>query len=248
MTPEEFVKIGFNVNEAKVYVALLKYGRADVKTLVKELGFHKNIVYDNLNKLLDKAIISYIVEDNRKVFFVESPDSLNEFIERKQKELDDEKKVVQHLVEDIKTVKTKTLEIEDATILRGKKAVKKVMDEIYNTVTHYRCFGAPIESSLIMGDSFWARYHLIHEERNIKSQIIMNSSMKKKAEQMEKFPHQDVRFMESGVEPLTETMITDDRVSLIVWVDNPIVIDIKNKQVIESYQKFFDLLWEQSKE
>ena len=47
MKAEDFIELGFNKNEAKVYLALIKFGKADARLLIEETKFHKNIIYDN---------------------------------------------------------------------------------------------------------------------------------------------------------------------------------------------------------
>jgi len=66
MNYEEFIDLGFNRNEAKVYLALARYGHATANEIIKATKFHKNIVYDNLEKLIDKGLVSYITEIRRK--------------------------------------------------------------------------------------------------------------------------------------------------------------------------------------
>ena len=77
----DFIKLGFNKNEAIVYMSLIKFGKADANRLIKDTKFHKNIVYDNLEKLIDKGLITFVIEEGRKVFTVASPRMLPEYFE-----------------------------------------------------------------------------------------------------------------------------------------------------------------------
>ena len=61
-------KLGLNKNEAKVYFGLLKKGQATASELVKSVGVHRNIIYDNLEKLIDKGLVSYVVEGTKRRF------------------------------------------------------------------------------------------------------------------------------------------------------------------------------------
>ena len=67
MEIENLVELGFNKNEAIVLLALLKVGKSDANQIIKATKFHKNIVYDNLEKLIDKGLITFIKEKGRKV-------------------------------------------------------------------------------------------------------------------------------------------------------------------------------------
>ena len=70
------IKLGFNKNEAKVYLALIEFGKADAGQIIAETKFHKNIVYDNLDKLIDKGLVSFIIENKKKIFQIASSNSL----------------------------------------------------------------------------------------------------------------------------------------------------------------------------
>ena len=56
MDPKKLEKLGLNRNEAEVYVDLLKLGQTSAGELIRRTGFHRNIVYDNLEKLIDLLV------------------------------------------------------------------------------------------------------------------------------------------------------------------------------------------------
>lgn len=75
---------------------------------------------------------------------------------------------------------------------------------------------------------------------------MFNESLKEwKAE--EKYKLVEVRYTKRGFEPLTETIIRNDKIGLIIWTEKPIGILIHNKAAAESYDKFFEVLWKASK-
>src|SRR3989338_8349569 len=47
---QELIKLGFNKNEAKVYLSLANLGKTNASQIIKDTKFHKNIVYDNQEK------------------------------------------------------------------------------------------------------------------------------------------------------------------------------------------------------
>ena len=89
MEETDLEKLGLNKNEAKVYLALIYKGQATAQELVKSVGVHRNIVYDNLEKLIDKGLVS-VINDNKKVFIAEKPSAIIEFLESKKSIIDKE--------------------------------------------------------------------------------------------------------------------------------------------------------------
>ena len=39
------------------------------------------------------------------------------------------------------------------------------------------------------------------------------------------------------------TIIRNDKVGILIWTEKPIGILIHNKAVVDSYEKFFEILW-----
>ncbi len=62
-----------------------------------------------------------------------------------------------------------------------------------------------------------------------------------------KYPLSTVRYTKAGFEPLSETIIRNTYVGIIIWTEKPLGFLIKNKVAAESYNTFFELLWKNGK-
>ncbi|MBS3118436.1 hypothetical protein J4417_02015 [Candidatus Woesearchaeota archaeon] len=58
-----------------------------------------------------------------------------------------------------------------------------------------------------------------------------------------KYLKSEVRYTKVGFEPLTETIIRNDKIGLIIWTEKPIGILIHNQIAANSYDKFFKMIW-----
>src|SRR3989344_8158703 len=124
MNVEELIKLGFNKNEALVYLSLLKFVRVDANHIIKDTKFHKNIVYDNLDKLMDKGLVTFIIEEGRKVFQVAPPNMLVQLFEEDEKTIMKRKELAFKLAENIKKIIKKVPEKQEAAIYKGIKGIK----------------------------------------------------------------------------------------------------------------------------
>ena len=70
ITLQNLTKLGLNQNEAKVYLSLLKFGKSDAHQIIKDTKFHKSIVYDNLDKLINKGLVTYIIDGKKRIFSI----------------------------------------------------------------------------------------------------------------------------------------------------------------------------------
>ena len=102
-------RIGLSEAEIKVYLSLLKLGKANVTKLAEESGVHRTNIYSILDKLKEMGLVSYFNEDNKMKFKVtdvknllnytkESEEAISSLIPdlKEIQETDKEKKAVLH--------------------------------------------------------------------------------------------------------------------------------------------------------
>ena len=238
----DFIKLGFNRNEAIVYLSLIRFRKADARQIIQDTKFHKNIVYDNLEKLIDKGLVSFIIEGGRKVFFMLKSKTISSYFEEQKEEINEKIKLAKEIEERIIKSTKNISEKQEAEIYRGIKAVKSFYNETLQSGDYF-VFGAPQESIDIMGIDFWKNYNLKKTQKNIKSYMIFNPSIKDFGEKISN-KNTKVRYFNNNFEPKTEIHIQGDIVAIIVWIKEPLIFKIKNKTVSESYRKYFDFLWD----
>ena len=246
MNINDLKKIGLSKSEATLYLTLLKLGASDVQKLIEETGFYKPNTYDALERMCEKGIISKIVEGKKRVYQLQNPNSLVEFIQKKKSEVEEQENIAQQLAKQVELKKKHTIAPETAVVLRGIAGVKQIYSEIVNEKLDYLVFGGPKESVDLIGSYYWENLHAKQKEFGIKAKMIFHKSLRNWAEIV---PNKliDLRFFGDKFEPLTETTIYGTKVAFVVWTDKPIVTIINNEHVANSYRLIFDLLWKSSK-
>jgi HTH-type transcriptional regulator, sugar sensing transcriptional regulator len=76
--------LGLSSGEARVFLSLLKIGSARVGQIVKESNVSYSKVYDVLDRLSSKGLVSHIILGNVKYFNAVEPYRLEEYIKRKE--------------------------------------------------------------------------------------------------------------------------------------------------------------------
>jgi sugar-specific transcriptional regulator TrmB len=246
MNETELIALGFNRNEAKVYLSLIKYGGADANTIIKDTKFHKNIVYDNLEKLIDKGLVAFIIEDGVKLFQLAPPHMLVQFFAEKKQEAEENEKKALSLSRQISAVSKEVRSIQKAVVYRGIKGVRAFYSELLEAKKDYVVFGAPKESVDIMGEHFWLNLTEKSKENRIKQKMIFNSSLR---DYGKKVSHSlnEIRYFDDDFEPFTETNIQGGQVAIIVWTKEPVIFLIQDKIVADNYRKYFEDMWKRSK-
>lgn len=236
---------GLNTNEIIVFEALVTLGGSFAKDLIKHTKFHKNIIYDNLYKLQEKGLVSEIIIDNKKYFQCEDPESIEEFIQNKQKEFQEYDQDIKQLKSQIKENKEKP----SSTITRmftGIQGVKQIFSHELQVGEDYFVIGAPKESVELLGEHFWSNFIQKQKVKKMKGKIIFNESLRKFSKTIQSDIN-EIRFLERSHEPLTEICIFDKYVATIVWSKEPVGTLIESEQVAKSYKAYFQMLWKNAK-
>lgn len=245
MEYQELIKLGFNKNEALVYLSLIKFKKADANQLIKDTKFHKNIVYDNLEKLIDKGLVTFILEEGRKSFQLAPSNMLIQFFEEQEEEIKEKKEKAIEFSKEIDKLAEKAKTVQEAQIYRGVKGIKAFYNQTLNG-GEMSVFGAPQASVDIMGELFWTSYETKRAKNKINARLIFNPSLRDYGKTLNK-KVSEIRYFHQSFEPLTETHIQDDKVAIMVWTDEPFLFLIKSKEVANSYRKFFENMWKQAK-
>ncbi len=94
--------IGLTRNEIKVYLALLSLGSTTSGPLIKQTGLHTSKVYDSLERLSEKGIVSHYLEDNSKHFKAVDPVRLKDFLAEKKKKITQQEAEIMKITKDEK--------------------------------------------------------------------------------------------------------------------------------------------------
>src|SRR3989338_6519603 len=91
-------KIGLSKGEISVYLALLRLGQTTAGKIVDESKVTRSKIYDILERLKNKGLVSYITKNATKHFSAASPNNIIEYLNKKEQEIQEEKKTVLELL------------------------------------------------------------------------------------------------------------------------------------------------------
>jgi sugar-specific transcriptional regulator TrmB len=91
-------QLGLTNGEARVYLSLLKIGSSKVGPIVRDSHVSYSKVYDILERLSLKGLVSYVTIGKIKHFNAVEPYRLQDYIQRKEEQLSTQKKIVDQIV------------------------------------------------------------------------------------------------------------------------------------------------------
>jgi len=231
--------IGLTNAEIKVYLSLLELGTATASPIIEKSGLQSSVVHMTLNKLIDKGFVSFVKEGKRNNYQASDPKHISEYIEEKKENFE---KILPQLLAKQRTAKQKP----ETITFKGIRGIKELLYDLLDTGgKEHHTFGST-KNSLILGDVWWVAYHRKRAQNGIYAKLLFNESLKSWAES-KPYAKTELRYTKEGFEPLTETIIRNDKIGIIIWTEKPIGILIHNKDGAESYDKFFQVLWEAAK-
>lgn len=245
MDSEELEKIGLNKNEAKVYFGLLKKGQANAAELVKILGVHRNIVYDNLEKLIEKGFVSYITDGTKRKFIAESPEAIIDFLEEKEKEAKKKTEIAKKFVPEINKILNTSRWKKEAHMFRGVKGIKKILMEILTT-KEYWVIGISNASVEILGETFWTNFNIKVKSKKIREHLLFNHDFKNIVN-IEPSKLRTHRILPKELTQVTEIIIFNNKVAITVYSDEPTGIVIEDPEVFKTFKQQFEFLWKIAK-
>ncbi|MBT4531384.1 hypothetical protein HOC29_00015 [archaeon] len=227
--------LGFTNAEIKVYLALLELGVSTAGPIIDKSKLQSSVVHSTLNKLINKGFVSFVKQGQRNHYQAANPKNISEYIDEKKKEFEN---LLPELIQKQQFAKEKS----QVTSFKGIKGIRELLYELLEAGGKEHHTLGSSKNSLIMGDAFWLNYHRKRASKGIKAKLLFNESLKQWTD-INKYPKAEYKFTKIGFEPLTETIIRNDKIGIIIWTELPIGILIHNKAAAESYDKFWDVMW-----
>jgi sugar-specific transcriptional regulator TrmB len=223
--------IGLTNAEIKVYIALLELGTSTAGPI---------IVHMTLNRLVERGLVSFITAGQRRHYQASNPKHIIQYIDEKKERFNE---LLPALLQKQNEAKAKP----EVVSFKGIKGIKELLYELLDAGgKEHHTFGSTKES-LMLGGPWWVTYHMKRAEQGIHAKLLFNESLKSWKAEI-KYPKSEVRYTAIGFEPLTETIIRNDKIGILIWTKKPVGVLIHNAAAALSYDSFFKMLWKQAKE
>ncbi len=226
--------LGLTKIESKVYLTLLKIGMNKAGKISKEAQLNRTTTYGALKSLLDKGLVSYVIQSNRKWFKATNPKYILELIKEKEEEAE---KILPKLIYMYKSPK----EEHQVTLYYGYKGVKSVFQDILRTGKTVYVIDAEGQFSERMP------YYAPHYKKEIEKKKIKIKHIVRRGVDINPTKTTLIRYIPKKTKSQSVIDIYGDKVAIIVWSEPPEAVVIKNKTAAESFRSYFEILWKNAK-
>jgi len=239
----ELEQIGLNKSEIKVYLALLKIGASTSGPIIKESRTANSKVYEVLEKLIQKGLVSHFVKENVKYYKATNPKMLLDYLEERKIEIEKEKNKISKLMPSLIAFSKEKEEDKEAVIYSGRRGVKTAFTNLVDELNEGEevhimgvyDFGKQFLSSAL-------HFQKIRSRKKIKAKFLINSEAKDIANKFKKYPPVEIKFLPKGVFTPAIFLIYNDKVIINLAKEMTFFV-LKSKSAKEAFDSYFNLLW-----
>jgi len=241
MNPKLLQEIGLTNSEITVYTTLLKTGSIKVGELMKEISLHRSRVYEAINRLSDKGLVSYVIKENVKYFEAADPERLLEYINEQKERLNEKEKSIKKIIPELKRQISPLRPHAEAHVLVGKEGFKTMRKDVLKQGKDIYLIGAVGKEDRFLR-YFFPNFDRLRVKNKIRWKILYDHEVRGKP--ITKLELMETKFLPKEYSTPSVINIYADRVVNVLWKgDNPICFMVINKEIADSYRKWFELLW-----
>jgi len=211
--------------------------------LAKKLDLHRGYIYDVLNKLIEKGFVSVIKLNGKKHFEAVPPANILGYIEEQKNKFEEYEKDFKKTLPELESLRKYNKSDQNVMLFEGKEALKNIFENLLVKNQEILVFGAagifPREME---------HYYFNWNQRRVKNKVSLKIIYnKRKIADLETSPEEtkyvEKRILDFDEQSPASTMISGEKVVLIIWIDKPIITLIESKEVANLYKKYFENSW-----
>jgi len=225
------VELGLSEGESAVYLALLRLGESQVNKIKIHTKMHRTTIYDFLDSLAKKGLVSYVIRNNVKFFAAADPSHLDNLVKEKKEHLDE---ILPTLLR-LSQLEKKSIRVD---VCDGTEGMKTLLNRMLQRKGEFLAFGIDERQWENMFPHLIKSYFKKEESLSLKERLITQKGIEFVYEKKNlAYRYIDKRFFS----PIP-TAIFDRCVAFVIWEPLTIII-IDNKDLADAYKKHFELLW-----
>jgi HTH-type transcriptional regulator, sugar sensing transcriptional regulator len=241
---EELVALDLTSGEARVYTSLLRLGPSKVGAIVRESRVSYSKVYDVLERLGGKGLVSHVLIGKVRHFSAAEPYRLHDYIRKKEESLQGEKQMADRLIPGLLKYagagKRNSAEIFIG--LKGLRTAYEILlkDAKQGDVLRYFY---PLEGYHEIASPFYSRLYLFQKQKKLDERGI-GTTVFKKSDHYKKLKIANMRFVSFPLPGTTD--IFGDKMLIIAWESTTGIL-ISSKEITDHFKQYFDSIWKLAK-
>ena len=240
MLNKELEKIGLTQKEASIYLACLELTEATIGDIAKKSGVKRTTVYDIIDSLKEKGLVSSITKNKKLFYYAESPKKL-------ENTLDEKKRLLENMMPELFSIANKIDKKPKIKYFEGPEGMKDVFRDTLNYPDQEILSWFPQKTSIDVGKTFFYEEYF---PKRIKKKIWVRA-IAPKTEEMREYGEKDqkelrqTRFIEKEkFNSEVNIQLYGGYKTMIIGFDEEIGIIIESKKIYTALKSMFEIMWE----
>lgn len=238
-TENALKEYGLTEKEIKVYLSLLPLGSINLQEIAKRVDFPRTTVYNTLNYLHQKGLISKIVKKNVTYFEAVEPKKLLDNLEQR-------KNLIKKALPQLEVLKSTIKESSNVEIYEGSRGLFTVLSDIFKVKQEVCYFGSYSLSVEVLKHQP-EHFRTIRLERKIPARIVIDTYDEETFHKKEYKKITKIRFLDSLKDFPCMIFIYGNKVALYTLKKDLVGMIIKNKEAAEAMRLVFETYWHSGK-
>ena len=239
-------ELGLTKSEIKVYLSLLEIGESSTGKIVDKAKVSSSKIYEIMDKLIQKGLVSYIIKSGVKYFESAQPNRLLDYISEKEKKLEIQKEKIKKILPELELKKKLSNYKSQATIYKGYKGLETAFFESLDLLKaneELLVIGIPNRSEI--SNRFFVKFAKERQRRKIKSRATINEIARGELQTLKKNLYSlKLKYIQQTM-PAAINIFKDRIIIFPEEKDEIILFVIDNKEIAEGFRVQFELLWNQ---
>lgn len=254
MFQDQLQQFGLTKTQSAALNYLLEFGEAKARDIAKNIHHPRGVVYKSLDELLEMDLIEKNDKERRvSVFSAKHPRNLEKLLEKKEREISQDKKIFEEVLPSLVSNYNLTLNKPGVKFYEGEEGMEKILDDTLNSKTEILLF---INTESMEKEEKFQKINEEYKRKRIKKGV------KKRILRVGKKPEMTFGTRDDKYEAVTEIryleknslafksdiQIYDGKIShQIIDQGQTVSILVEDKNIYQMNKAWFEMLWEIAK-
>ena len=247
MDIELLEEIGLTKSEIKVYLALLELGLSTTGPIVDKSGASSSKIYEILERLIQKGLVSVVIESGTKHFEAAPPERILDYLKEKKEKIESQTKKVENLLPELELKRTLSKYKTDATVFRGMKGMETAFNDIFKVLKK-----GDTVNVFIVGETskeinrFFNKHFKLRGEKGIHTKVIFSRAGLEAYETQKNTKYFEGKILPSASSSPAPVNIYGNKVLMRMGKGEELItVMIDNKDLAKAFLEQFNALWNQ---
>lgn len=235
MDPAILSELGLSKNEIVVYLTLLELGSSTAVNIAKTAKLHRPNVYDALERLIKKSLVSYNVVEGVKYYEVADPEQLMSLLKTKEIQ-------IQSLIPELKVKQFEAKPTSSVAVFEGVAGARRMMQEIVDNTKEFYVLGVPKDYAKTLGEGWVKEWHTDRVRKKVWFHHIVNEDYyTHRIEFLRALKYTSIKFLPKEYNAPNVLFIYDKGV-VLVFMQPFVSIRILSEDAAKSFRQYYALL------